>query len=73
MIAPHTVDRATHRITDQSTLHRFLLHLRGDLQCRVERLFGATVRYQLNGLKQASSTNITDMMMIAKTLAERFV
>ena len=66
MIPLTAINGALRRITHQPSLHGVGLYLSGDMQSRIKRGFCLPVGDQLNADKQAASTDITNMRMLAK-------
>ncbi len=70
VVAAHAVEGAAHRIDHQAAGHGLLLDAGVQLVLRIERLLAAPVCHQLDGLEQAASPHVADVMVVAEALAQ---
>src|SRR6202021_1525316 len=65
-----SIERSTHRINRQPTLHRLAFYSTVQFELGRESLLGASVFDELNSPEQPSTANITDESMLAQPPAE---
>src|SRR5262249_13059883 len=70
MVAARAIHRTAHWIDHHPPRHCFAFDAGMHLQFRVERLFGTAVEHQLDAVKQPAPADVTDIRMIAETLAQ---